>query len=96
LCCGTPVVVPTAGGAGDLAAPDFAETYPPGDAAAAAEAILRMLARDRTAASHAAAEAGQRIGDIEAHFEKLFALYEGAAAAKRVGVEFAGAHGPCR
>jgi alpha-1,6-mannosyltransferase len=84
LCCGTPVIVPNAGGAGDLASPDYAGTYPPGDAALAAKAILDLLARDRASLSSAALEAGKRrIGDIEGHFEKLFALYEQAVKAKR-------------
>lgn len=83
MCCGTPVVVPEAGGAGELAAPGYAETYPPGNAQAAAQALLRMLARDRGAASAAAAAAGQtRVGDIDAHFDKLFAFYEEAAAVR--------------
>jgi alpha-1,6-mannosyltransferase len=76
LCCGTPVIVPRAGGAGDLAASDTAESYAPGDAKDAAQAILRLLARDRAVLSDAALAAGkQRIGDIENHFEKLFAVY---------------------
>jgi alpha-1,6-mannosyltransferase len=84
LCCGTPVIVPNAGGAGDLASPDYAETYPPGDAAAAAKAILDLLARDRANLSSAALDTGKRrIGDIESHFEKLFALYEQAVKSKR-------------
>ncbi len=76
LCCGTPVVVPDSGGAADLAAPAFAETYPPGDAQSAAEALLRLLARDHDSLSRAALDAGRaRIGDLEEHFTKLFALY---------------------
>jgi alpha-1,6-mannosyltransferase len=83
LCCGTPVVVPNAGGAGDLAAPEYAETYPPGDAEAAAAALLRILDRDRAGLSAAALDAGRnRIGDLENHFEKLFALYEEAVRRK--------------
>lgn len=76
LCCGTPVVAPDIGGAADLATPDCAETYPPGDAPAAAQALLRLLARDRAELSYAALDAGRnRIGDLEQHFDKLFALY---------------------
>lgn len=85
LCCGTPVIVPDAGGAGDLAAAEYAETYSPGDLNSAANAILRLLGRDRAALSRAALEAGQRrVGDIESHFEKLFAFYAQAAHRKRV------------
>jgi alpha-1,6-mannosyltransferase len=84
LCCGTPVIVPDAGGAGDLAAAEYAETYSPGDLNSAAKAILRLLERDRAGLSRAALEAGQRrVGDIESHFEKLFAFYAQAAHRKR-------------
>jgi alpha-1,6-mannosyltransferase len=83
LCCGTPVIVPDAGGAGDLAAAEYAETYAPGDTTSAAKAILDVLARDRAVLSCAALEAGRRVGDIESHFEKLFALYEQIALRKR-------------
>jgi alpha-1,6-mannosyltransferase len=87
LCCGTPVIVPSAGGAGDLAAPDYAETYPPGDADAAAKAILDLLARDRAELSSAALDAGRRrIGDLEGHFEKLFSVYAQAVRNKRAGL----------
>lgn len=84
LCCGTPVIVPDAGGAGDLADPEYAETYVPGDANSAARAILRLLERNRTALSGAALKAGgARIGDIAVHFEKLFTMYEHAVQRKR-------------
>lgn len=83
LSCGTPVVAPDTGGAADLAAPDCAETYPPGDAHAAAAALLRLLARDRAELSNAALAAGRdRIGDLEQHFDKLFALYAEAVRSK--------------
>jgi alpha-1,6-mannosyltransferase len=82
LCCGTPVIVPDAGGAGDLAAAEYAETYAAGDPKSAAKAILDLLKRDRAALSCAALEAGRRVGDIESHFEKLFALYEQIALRK--------------
>ena len=84
LCCGTPVIVPNAGGAGDLAAAEYAETYSPGDANSAAAATLRLLARDRAGLSRAALEAAPlRIGDIEGHFDRLFAFYGQAADRKR-------------
>ncbi len=75
LCCGTPVVVPSTGGAADLADPTCSETYPAGDAEAAAKALIAVLERDRAGLSRAAAVAADRIGGIESHFEKLFALY---------------------
>jgi len=83
LCCGTPVIVPDTGGAADLAGPGYAVTYKPGDAHAAAAAILALLGRDRGTLSAAALAAAARIGDIEGHFDKLFAVYAEALKAKR-------------
>jgi len=89
LCCGTPVVVPDTGGAADLARPGYAATYPPGDAKAAAAAVLSLIGRDRGELSRAAlAAADWRIGDIEGHFAKLFALYSEALERKRAGQGF--------
>jgi alpha-1,6-mannosyltransferase len=77
LCCGAPMIVPSAGGARDLAAPAYAEVYPLGDAQGAAAAITRLLSRDRETLSRAAlAAAESRIGTADAHFDRLFALYE--------------------
>ncbi len=87
LCSGTPIVVPNAGGAGDLAGADYAETYQAGDINSAAAAILRVLGRDRACLSRAACEAGElRVGDIDGHFEKLFAFYAQAVKRKRAGL----------
>ena len=84
LCCGTPVIVPDAGGAGDLAAAGYAMTYAPGDPDSAAQAILDLLGRDRGRLSVAGLRAArERIGDIELHFEKLFEVYKQAAHRKR-------------
>jgi len=84
LHCGTPVVVPESGGAADLAGPDFAAAYPAGNAKAAASALLALLARDRESLSRAALQSAQsRIGNIESHFENLFALYDEAVRSKR-------------
>lgn len=84
LCCGTPVVVPSSGGAADLADPSCGETYPAGDADTAARALLALLKRDRTELSRAAAGiAATRIGDIESHFANLFALYADAVERRR-------------
>jgi alpha-1,6-mannosyltransferase len=76
LCVGTPVIAPSAGGAGELTGPDYGETFAAGSAGAAADAILRLLARDRAQLSRAAqGAADRRIGDMSDHFEKLLALY---------------------
>jgi len=77
LCCGAPLIVPNAGGARDFAAPAYAEVYPLGDAAGAANAITRLLSRDRQILSQAALRAAEsRIGTADAHFDRLFSLYE--------------------
>jgi alpha-1,6-mannosyltransferase len=79
LCCGTPVVVPDTGGAADLVDAACGETYTAGNASDAAAALIRLLHRDREALAAAAAQkAAARIGDIESHFVKLFALYADA------------------
>lgn len=83
LCCCTPLIVPNAGGAGDLASLEYAETYVPGDREDAGAAILRLLARDRAELTAAALDAGNgKVGDIDAHFAKLFRLYIDLAARK--------------
>lgn len=79
LCSGTPLIVPNAGGAGDLASADYAEIYASGDKYDAAEAILRLIRRDRSSLSSAAIRASRmRVGDIESHFDKLFDFYADA------------------
>ncbi|HQY65299.1 MAG TPA: glycosyltransferase, partial [Polyangiaceae bacterium] len=54
LAQGLPVVVPDEGGAAELARPEYAETYPSGDARACAEATSRLLGRPKAALSRAA------------------------------------------
>ncbi len=91
----TPLIVPSAGGAGELAAPDYSETYSPGDPNRAAQAILRLLARDRTELSGAVlAAAKSRVGTTASHFEKLFELYAGLVAARRDAPGLKGAAPP--
>jgi alpha-1,6-mannosyltransferase len=86
LCCGTPVVVPDTGGAADLADPAYAEHYSPGDAKAAAQALNTILSRDRAPLSAAAtAAAAQRIGDLDSHFDTLFALFTEALQHQKSG-----------
>jgi alpha-1,6-mannosyltransferase len=75
LVSGTPLVVPDAGGAAELAAPAYSETFPAGDADACAAAILALLARDRSALRASVASASDRVGTMDDHFESLFALY---------------------
>ena len=84
LCAGIPLVVPSRGGAADLADPAWAETYEPGNARALAHAIHRLLTRDRDALRRAATAAGRdRVRDQRDHFAALFALYEGGQARAR-------------
>ena len=76
ICSGLPVVVPDVGGAADLAAPEYAETYRPGDSSGCAEAIIRVLARPQTELLSACMSAkAAKIGTMDDHFEKLFELY---------------------
>lgn len=76
ICSGLPLVVPDVGGAADLSAPAYAETYAPGDAAACAAAIERLLDR-RGPALRSAVEraADERVGTMADHFDALFAFY---------------------
>lgn len=76
LCSGLPIVVPSVGGAAELAAPAYAETYPPGDAEACGEAILRLLGRDPDDLRSACARAARdRVATTDRHFAGLFDLY---------------------
>lgn len=73
---GCPVVVPDRGGAAELAFPEYAEQYRSGDPAAAAEAIARLLSRDREVLRTACLGPGRaRIHSVQAHFDGLFAHY---------------------
>ena len=76
LCCGTPIVVPDQGGAADFAGPGYSEVYATGNVDAAAEALLKLLARPEDALRAVAREAGAKVATMDAHFDNLFALYE--------------------
>ncbi len=77
LCCGTPIIVPDAGGAADFAHADVGEIYAAGNAQDGAKAVLRLLARDGENLRRAAiARADATIGNADVHFDKLFALYQ--------------------
>lgn len=80
LVAGLPLIVPSRGGAGDLADPSWSETYEPGDAPGCARAIERMLDSDLTGRRIAAAAAGRdRVRSVEQHFDQLFAFYDSLA-----------------
>ena len=76
ICSGLPLVAPDRGGAADLAASGYAELYPPGDASACANAILRLLDRDRDAMrAECRLGAESRVLSIDEHFRLLFERY---------------------
>ena len=77
LCSGTPIVVPQAGGAQALAAPDYAETYAPlADADVVARAIERLLERPSESLRTRARAAGQAQPHTRDHFANLFRVYQ--------------------
>ena len=76
MCAGTPLVVPNVGGAADLAKPQFAEVYPPGDVAKCAAAIRRLLSREPRRLRVACLEASRSVRTLDDHFEALFAHYD--------------------
>ena len=86
ICSGTPVIVPDVGGAADLAGPDYAEIYPPGDAKACARAIDRMFTRDQGAMAEGLDKArNARIGTMADHFKQLFEVYGTLSEQKKSG-----------
>jgi alpha-1,6-mannosyltransferase len=89
LACGTPVIVPDAGGAADFAAPECSQVYAAGNAAAAGLAVLWQLAKD-PASARAAAErfSADHIPDAGQHFDRLFAFYV-AQLARKAGISAA-------
>lgn len=88
LSCGLPVVVPDAGGAGEMYDPAAAEHYPALDVEAFARATERMLARvsepaAATTVRAAAAAAVQRYPTVEGQFDAQLALYRDLLARAR-------------
>lgn len=76
LASGVPVVVPDAGGAGELADPDASERYrPDATPVEVSVATLRLLGRPREALCAAALRAAARVRPAHEHFDALFALY---------------------
>ena len=82
LASGTPLILPDAGGAGEIADPLFTETYEERDAHSCADAILRMLARDPTVVRRQAALAATRVRTDVDHAADLVAHYAAVAAAR--------------
>jgi alpha-1,6-mannosyltransferase len=76
VACGLPVVAPDAGGAADSVDPSCGETYRALDAAACAEAIGRLLARDPRELRASARDAAARVPTFEQHFGTVLATYD--------------------
>ncbi len=75
LASGLPVVAPNLGGAADLAHPAYGEVYRAGDPKACAEALHRVLDRDRDELALAARAGARRIGAPQDHFNTLLEQY---------------------
>jgi alpha-1,6-mannosyltransferase len=73
---GLPLIVPDEGGASDMVSPETGETYESGNANSAAQAIERLLARDRSALLAAAGRHAAGVQTIDQHFELLFRSYQ--------------------
>jgi alpha-1,6-mannosyltransferase len=81
---GLPLIVPSDGGAADLATVETAETYRAGDVHDATRAIVRLARRQPAAAASAAAIAAERVGTMDEHFARLFTAYGGFARIDRI------------
>lgn len=82
LASGTPLIVPNGGGTAEIADPRYAEVYEQRDARSCADAILRLLARDRPMLRRAALVASSRVRTDEEHAADLVAHYAAVIAAK--------------
>ena len=75
LACGTPVAVFDAGGAAEALAPGCGEAVPPGDAAALAAAVGRLLRADRPAVRAACRARAEGAFDGDACLRRYLAIY---------------------
>lgn len=82
LASGAPLIVPDSGGAAEVAAPAYAETFSPRDARACAAAIRRLFARDPAMLRRAAGVAAEKVRSDREHAEALVAHYAAAIDAK--------------
>jgi alpha-1,6-mannosyltransferase len=82
LASGTPLIVPDGGGTAEIADPLFAEVYAQRDAHSCADAIQRMLARDRAIVRRAARVASATVRNDEEHAADLVAHYAAAITAR--------------
>lgn len=83
LASGLPLIGPDEGGFAEIADPLFAETYAARDARSAADAILRMFAREQAVVRAAARVAAGTVRSDRDHAIELMAYYEGLLATKR-------------
>ncbi len=82
LASGTPLIVPDGGGTAEIADPLFAESYRERDVHSCADAILRMVHRDRAIVRRAAAVAAAHVRSDEDHVADLVAHYAAVIAAR--------------
>jgi alpha-1,6-mannosyltransferase len=78
-----PLIVPDEGGAADFARPGISETFVPGDVQSAAEAIRRLLDRDREPMRRQAERVARGARTLDQHFEDLFRTYRSSQLARR-------------
>lgn len=76
LCAGLPLILPSAGGAADLASPECAEFYEPDNAGDCASAVIRLLSRNQDALRAASLRSAARLSGTADHFRALFTAYE--------------------
>lgn len=76
ICSGLPVVVPDRGGAMDFGNPEYSEVYKTGDSDQMADAIVRIVNRDRDSLSKACGVASRNyVRSVDEHFDELFSYY---------------------
>jgi alpha-1,6-mannosyltransferase len=75
LASGTPLIVPREGGAGAIARPAYSETFQGANASSCAQAIARLLDRDKRGLRLAATKAAAGVRSDTDHLEQLIAYY---------------------
>ncbi len=83
IAAGLPLIVPDTGGCAEIADPLSSETYTARDAAAGAEAIVRLFARDPAMLRRAAVAAAGRVRSDREHTAELIDYYAARIAEKR-------------
>ena len=86
MASGLPLIVPDTGGCAEVADPLTSETYRARDAASAAQAILRLFAREPAILRKAAVVAAGRVRTDREHTEDLMAYYQSLLDA-RAGID---------